>query len=496
MKTHLLQPETHDDIISVLDQISWAKSNRILLVLPKKQNIIYDRLDLNRLHRSALKHGAALGLVTQEREILELASEVGVMAFPTVTAANSTPWRRSWKKLVQTVDKPAKLRVDELRSKRAILRPKKTRLWLRIVSFLAGILAMLALILLFTPRATVNVIPIPTQQSITLQLHAASTINTPDITGNIPVYSAEIVVVEENQVRTSGQELVPEAYASGEVEFTNLVETQVTVSAGTIVLTTAEPVVRFATIQTIAVAAGLGSTASTAVIALQPGEVGNVEAGQITAIEGGIGVNLSVTNPAALQGGGSVISPVGVQADLNILRENLQAQLVKSAEDILEQQMDDGIIILKTPRPEITILSEEIQPGLGIPSEYLQLVQNASVTIQYSRTADIEKALILSMDALLGGSQQEIHGSLKYTTLTEPTMQVEPYTWEVYAVRDVTTRIDSDILALKLRGMKLADAEKHIQNIPGVSEESSITIFPKWWQRLPTLSFQIEVHTP
>ncbi len=169
--------------------------------MPKKQNIIYDRLNLNRLHRSALKHGAALGLVTQEREILELASEVGVMAFPTVTAANSTPWRRSWKKLVQTVDKPAKLRVDELRSKRAILRPKKTCLWLRIVSFLAGILAMLALILLFTPRATVNVIPVPTQQSITLQLHAASTINTPDITGNIPVYTAEIMVAEESQVR-------------------------------------------------------------------------------------------------------------------------------------------------------------------------------------------------------------------------------------------------------------------------------------------------------
>ncbi len=76
MKTHLLQPETHDDVISVLDQIAWSKSSRILLVLPKEQNIIKSKTDLLRLARKAIHQGGQLGLVTSSKELQELAAEI------------------------------------------------------------------------------------------------------------------------------------------------------------------------------------------------------------------------------------------------------------------------------------------------------------------------------------------------------------------------------------------------------------------------------------
>jgi len=76
MKTHIIQPETHDDLISVLDMISWSKSPRVVLVLPGIQNIIHSRVGLIRLHRKAEQQGAMLSLVTRSRETIELAAEV------------------------------------------------------------------------------------------------------------------------------------------------------------------------------------------------------------------------------------------------------------------------------------------------------------------------------------------------------------------------------------------------------------------------------------
>jgi len=75
MKTHILQPESHDDVISVLDQISWSKSTRVLLVLPKKQHVINSKKDLQLLTRKAKSQGAQLGLITNDCDVLDLARE-------------------------------------------------------------------------------------------------------------------------------------------------------------------------------------------------------------------------------------------------------------------------------------------------------------------------------------------------------------------------------------------------------------------------------------
>ncbi len=100
------------------------------------------------------------------------------------------------------------------------------------------------------------------------------------------------------------------------------------------------------------------------------------------------------------------------------------------------------------------------------------------------------------MDALLENGQKAIPGSLLVTTLRQPTESMEPYSWEVFAVRNVTSVINPELLALNLRGIKLNDALTFIHEQPGVSRESEIKNFPKWWQQMPFLSFRITVVTP
>ena len=57
MKTQIITLESHDDLISVRDRMSWAKTPRILLVWPKYEKVTLRQVDLKVLQR----HASALG---------------------------------------------------------------------------------------------------------------------------------------------------------------------------------------------------------------------------------------------------------------------------------------------------------------------------------------------------------------------------------------------------------------------------------------------------
>ena len=58
MKTQIITLESHDDLVSVRDRMSWAKSPRILLVWPRFEKITLRPLDLRILqHHAAVPRG-------------------------------------------------------------------------------------------------------------------------------------------------------------------------------------------------------------------------------------------------------------------------------------------------------------------------------------------------------------------------------------------------------------------------------------------------------
>lgn len=495
MKIHIIQPEPHDDLISVLDMISWAKSPRLILDLTGRQRIIHTLVDLKRLDRKARKVGAVLGLVTNNSKVIMLAKEAGVPVFPTLEKADSTPWRKPLSH--KQKDHPNRLKIG-LKNLKSGVTPQKAKPlpdWLRIIFFLMGVAAILCLAFLFTPRAEVLIFSSRATQELELEIKASASSTIPDLAGNIPLYEQAVTVEVQDQVRTSGMRLVPKTNAICQVEFSNLQNEAVVVPATTIVLGPGEPALRFATIQEVTVAGGVGSTAGAEVKALQPGEVGNVLENQVTAIEGGIGVNLLVTNPQPCSGGTDELSPAGTDSDLAVLRAKVKDQLISAAALTLTANQEKEIVVIDLDDPVIEVLQVDLQPGLDMSTDFLQLREKAVVHVPYYRSEDIRNAINLSMDAILEPGMAGIGDSLEYAMVSEPSGGDGLFRLNVHAIREVKPRIEPAEVALELQGLPLSRAKTFLLGLPGVTD-CTLTVFPRWWKQMPYLSFQIEVKTP
>src|SRR5574338_373405 len=94
MKTFIVQLETHDDVISARDKISWAKARRVLLVWPRKGSVLERPVDLLVLARHAKQNGAQMAVVTRSPKVKTYAAELGIPVFSSAAQAQGVVWRR------------------------------------------------------------------------------------------------------------------------------------------------------------------------------------------------------------------------------------------------------------------------------------------------------------------------------------------------------------------------------------------------------------------
>ena len=92
MKTQIITLESHDDLISVRDRMSWGKSPRILLVWPKFERVTLRPVDLRVLQSHARTLGAELGLVTRIPNVQRDALGFGIPVFGTTAEAQRQAW--------------------------------------------------------------------------------------------------------------------------------------------------------------------------------------------------------------------------------------------------------------------------------------------------------------------------------------------------------------------------------------------------------------------
>src|SRR5687767_806651 len=210
MKTQIITLESHDDLISVRDRMSWAKTPRILLVWPKYEKVMLRQVDLKILQRHALFLGAQLGLVTRTRRVREEAESLRIPVFESTGQAQRLAWpaprRRRWPRRAPRKDLREKREQVQLQEEAWRAHPAT-----RVGMFSVGVLSVLVLVALFIPRAQVTLSPVSTTQSITLPVIASPSVDSVFITGNIPAREKRVIVEGVHTVTVTGEGIIPQS---------------------------------------------------------------------------------------------------------------------------------------------------------------------------------------------------------------------------------------------------------------------------------------------
>jgi len=494
MKTQLIPLETHDDLISVRDRISWAKTPRILLIWPKSKRIPLRSLELKVLQRHAASLGAQLGLVVRHRNIRREAQSLGIPVFNSTGEAQRIPWPERGVRRTRERRRPR----QDLREKREQVRARGgawyTRTLVRGGAFLLGVLAVLAIASLFIPHARVILQPVSKTQSVTLPVQADPTISTIFITGRIPSRELSIALEGNLQARATGRVPVPQTKAKGVVTFRNLTEEAVNITSGTVLTSTGLPGVRFLTTEDGELPGGLKETVDIPVEAESAGTTGNVDMETIRAIEGNLGLVATVTNTKPTTGGHDRMTEAATESDLARMREDLLKELMEQALAELKSMLATNDQIFPDTLQIEQILEESYEPQLGQPSNQVELSMRVEFTVSYAAGADLTELASTVLNASLPEGFVATSDPITFEILNSQSTDDEGVThWTMRAYRKLEKQVNAVEIVPLVQGRSVAIAMEQLENNPDFLEHPEIYLTPKWWPWLPLIPFNIVV---
>lgn len=493
MKTQIITLESHDDLISVRDRMSWAKTPRILLVWPKYEKVTLRQVDLKVLQRHAASLGAQLGLVTRARRVRDDAEALHIPVFESTGQAQRLAWPKPPRKRFKW-HAPRK----DLREQReqASAREERWRAnpFVRVLSFLVGVSAVLTLVALFIPRAQITLNPISKTQSLTLPVTASTSVDSVFITGSIPAREKRVTVDGTQTITVTGAVTVPQEKAKGTVVFRNLTQKAVNVPLG-IVVQNAEGV-GFMTTEAGEVKAGKGKTLELPIEAMKAGVTGNVDADAISAIVGSLASSLAVTNPEPTTGGRELPSVQASDAD----RERVKNLLMKSLEDAARQkfasELSAGDLLFDQTMKATQTLSDVYDPPAGAASTRLTLTMQVEFYVLYASAADLTRLASLALNASLPSGFSAASDAIRLTPVTTPTLdEAGSAKWTMRVERKIVQHIDAAQVTQMIQGFGTWNVESKLTEKLPLASGPKIQLTPSWWPWMPIVPFRISVIT-
>ena len=493
MKTQIITLESHDDLISVRDRMSWAKTPRILLVWPRYEKITLRQVDLKVLQRHAASLGAQLGLVTRARRVRADAEALRIPVFESTGQAQRLAWpkprRRKW------TQRPPRKDLREQREQ-VFVKEEEWRVHpvTRIGAFLLGVLSVLVLVALFIPRADVILHPQSKMQSLVLPVIAGPSVESVFITGSIPAREKRVIVEGTQSVVVTGEGVTPQSKARGVVTFRNLTQQAVTIPAGTVVRTADN--LRFATIRGGEVAAGVDETIELPVEALESGRAGNVEAETIVILEGRLGLSLSIINPEPLTGGREIPSVQASDRDRARAKNVLMETLEDEASARLADEMKAGDVLFEDTFAVSQIISEVYDPPAGAAGTKLTLTMQVEFSTLYASAADLTELAGLALNASIPSRFAVTSDGLSLKPVTEPILNDDGFIrWTVRAERRIVQQISTMHVTQMIQGIRPAQAKTLLENSLPLRNAPDVKLSPSWWPWVPIVPFRISVLT-
>ncbi len=496
MKTHVIQLEQHDDLTSVRDKMSWAKTPRILLVWPPRRRIDIRPLDMVLLQRHAISLGAQLGIATRSDEIRRSAGELGIPVFRSSTEAQYELWiNQPHKHPLRRRKRRENLRATLTRMRESGLAQEPAWLknpYMRISIFAAGVLAVLVFFILFLPSATIRLNPATQVQSVTIPIIIDPESTVVSITGVIPAHLVSTAVDGKGEAPATGKMTVPEARALGIVRFTNLTPSPVNVPEGTIIRTVGLPAIRFFVSKSGEVLGGVGETLDLSVRAVEGGFEGNLPADSLQAIEGSKGLSLAVTNPEPTTGGGDVEKTVSNSEDRSKLLAKVSETLLQQAQVEITQQIPQGGYLLAATLTGETV-SEIYNPPDSSPGPRLALSLSQNYHAYYLSDEDLRSLGNLVLDASVLEGYSPLSDTLSILPVGEPEISSDGrLTWQVRADRKIAAKMNLLEVMSRVLGRTPETAKRNLAKLK-LASSPEIVLSPSWWFWLPSLPLRIKV---
>ncbi len=491
MKTKIITLESHDNLISVRDKLSWAKTPRILLVWPKYEKVTLRLLDLKVLQRHADSLGAQLGLVTRIHKIRKDAESLNIPVFDSTTSAQKDLWAVPAPRQRRLAKKPQL----DLRKKRAELAPKESA-WIkslagRVITFAIAVLSVLTLAGLFVPRAQVTLNPESKLVSAVIPVQASLSFNSVSVSGAVPAHEFFITVDVEKTKTITSQISLPKTKAKGFVQFQNLSSSEVSIPAGTIVAT--QDLIRFETLNRVLLTGGVNKTVEVAIQAVNAGEVGNVDAEKIISVESALGLSITVINPEATTGGENENAIGANENDREELRAEVLNDLKLKAENEIHSQLAEKDFLLVETIELKEIFLEEFSAPENTAGDSLTLNMQAKFSARYILADDLQTLTSSYLNASLPEGFVVID-EMKFDLLDAPLTDADGVTrFQLQVSQNSVKQVDVLQVFNIIRGKNLQNATTELQNFFVLRQEPQISITPAWWKWLPLIPFNISV---
>lgn len=495
MKTQIIALESHDDLISVRDRLSWAKTPRILLIWPKGEPVDLRPLDLRVLQRHADSLGAQLAIVTRGDAIRRQAEALGLPVFDSSATAQREAWPAHPAR-VRRLPRPPR---RDLRQRRGAAMPSeapwRSNLLTRILAFALGVLAVLALVGVFVPRATVTLYPVSRTQSLTLPVSASLEAGSGLVAGTVPAFEEKVILTGEWSMGVSGHTVtLPQSAARGVVRFRNLSQTEVEIPAGTVVFPPGTPEIRFKTLNLTHLTAGVDEIAEVPVEAEQAGRAGNLEAGTLQAIEGPVGLLAAVDNPEPIRGGGDRTVSGPNENDREQALELLTAHLMLEAETAILDRLQNDVMLFEDSGRASQVLEVVYDPAPGQAGSQLTVKAHIEFSFRAVSTADLTGLAEASLNSEMPQDFQPVVDSLTLAQDTDPQTDEEGVTrWQMNVERRIIRSHDPARIASLLRGQSPGQADVLLARGFEWEQPPEITVTPSWWPWLPLIPFRTTV---
>jgi hypothetical protein len=450
MKTQIIYLDSYDDYASARDKLGWSQAPRIVLVWPARGKVLSRRLDLVLLQRYSADRGGQ-----PERD------EIPVDFSP------------SW----QSAGSPST-------SRRGIL------------AILLVVVLIAAIAFVTVPSADIRLaMPGSTAEAL-LEIPL-----TPESSGGrtIPTqpFRYESLVIEASaRIPTSGDTRVPSTTAEGSVVFTLLGSDPLTIPRGTLLSTSGDDPVRFATRELVTLSPGDQDSAEVAIVADNPGPTGNVGENTITEV-----IDLSpdlveVINPQPIAGGGSIERPAVSEGDLSALFQNVSEDLMRQARHELDEQLIDGEVIPSGAIVIESVRQEEYDHHVGDVTDTVELVLALEIGGYIIDQAALDDSISDALRTELPIGWLLIPDTVRYDIqiVHDDLPDPDELTMEIHATQTIAPVIDEAGIHQVLRLRPISEAVGILEDEIEVESPPTIEIYPSWFPLMPILEGRLQIH--